>query len=168
VPDHPPELRPFRVVTYVTYLVFTFVFVGLITRSVWLDLYGDHSSIQVAARLTPAGCRAEIERLHDGLEARLNTPLTPRTEHDRERSKQDWDSFARDFEDRIRRVQQQCITSDSSDPSATAASSAISETVEHLDSLRQHLARCGAEAESEREAVALALQKLRDTDHPRR
>lgn len=149
------KLRPFRVLMYSLYLVFVGVFVALVVRSVWLDLYGkgpvpglrvEHAELE--------HCLDELERLYGKLAGRLAFP-TSVTE------RRDWDTFTREFEDRLDEFQQKCVN-DAATPDEVPVRMAISHTASQLENWRQHLSRCGEEGESERVALAKSIADLRE------
>jgi hypothetical protein len=160
VPTHPPELRPYRVAIYILFSLFTFTFIGSVIRSVWMDLYG-RPPTPVVSQLSAEHCADEIDALHRDLDARMSMPLTPRTAKNREKFEQEWDRFTRAFEDRLHRVQTDCVDQGAGGMSA-AVHDAMSTSVERLDTLRQHLARCGQDGERERESLAAAIDQLKD------
>jgi len=146
---------------YAIFLVFTLAFIGLVARSVWLDLYGKETSKGLQAEHpTVQACLDELDRLSAKLESRLSMPMTPRAPRDAERFRNDWDSFTREFEDRLHVIESRCIDGVPADNANVRAAMAAS--AERLDSLRTHLARCGEEGEQEREAARDALASLRE------
>lgn len=149
------KLRPFRLLMYSLYLAFVGVFVALLIRSVWLDLYGkgpvpglrvEHPELE--------HCLDELERLYGKLAGRLAFP-TSVTE------RRDWDTFTREFEDRLDEFQRKCVN-DPVSPEEIPVRLAISHTASQLENWRQHLSRCGEEGESERVALVRSIAELRE------
>lgn len=166
MPGPRSEFRFSRNLVMAVWLALTLLFLWQITISVWRDLYGTRTTQALDGRPTVAACANELESMNRDLEARVS--VVPRPGSDVAKAEADWDSFARNFEDRLRRVQSRCVDEDlqGADDSTRAA---IRACVENLDALRQHMARCGLEGEGQREAVASALQQLRTaarTAHP--
>lgn len=151
--EHPREFRPYRVTLYVLAGVFTFLFIFLVARSVWIDLYG-RAPIRPAATEHPtvSECARELLVLYRTLTRRseLATALTPEAERT-------WEEFSRRFEDQLEELRSRC--SDAQGDTETRA--AILDVVDKLDTLRQHLSRCGEEGERERAVVAQAIERLR-------
>lgn len=154
VAGRPPEYRPYRVALYAIFLAFTLTFIGLVIRSVWMDLFlRDPVTGLVGASPSPTACIAELETLYRKLDSRLNLPITPAAERD-------WDTFSREFEDRLNQIEARCVNQ-SYETQRTDVTVAIHDAAEKLDALRLHLSRCGEEGERERLVVVQALEALR-------
>jgi hypothetical protein len=155
------------VATYITYLVFTLGFIGLVTRSVWLELYGPGPVGHVeGSRPTVAACADDVESLNRELETRLTTPLAPRSAKSAEHYQTEWYEFTRTFEDRMRRVQARCIDQPPQGDTGSVRE-AMEACMDRLDTLRQHLSRCGLEGVHDRKSVADAIAELRvAAQHP--
>lgn len=151
----PREFRPYRVTMYAIFAVFTFLFIGLVFRSVWTDLY-DRKPARGDAMKHPSltVCADELESLFRHLSVRtgMSTELTPEAERD-------WNTFSRNFEDRLTTLRSRCVDA----PGNEDARLAIRDAVDRLDSLRQHLSRCGEEGENERKLVVQSIDRLRET-----
>jgi hypothetical protein len=161
VSTYAPEYRPFRVATYIVYFAFTLTFIGLVIRSVWKDLYGRPPGAAVqSSQPAVLACADDLESLDRELESRLAQPLAPHAARNWERYESEWNGFTRKFEDRLRTVQNRCIDRP---PIGAAVRDAMESSVDRLDNLRQHLARCGLEGERERQSVQEALTELRET-----
>jgi hypothetical protein len=161
VPAYARELRPYRVTTYAVFLIFTLTFIGLVIRSVALDLYARSPSTGTdGTQMTFTACREQLEALNRRLETRLNAPLAPRAEKDWNAFKSDWDVFTRSFEDSLRQLHARCVEQ-APTGAAPGSGPAMAEAAERLDALRQHMARCGEEGEAERESVNASLKRLR-------
>lgn len=152
--DH-KQLRPYRAAMYALFLAFILTFIGLVVRSVALDIYGRGSTggLQTEHPTTTA-CVDELESLFRQLRARASLPMTPGETHD-------WAEFTRQFEDRLVRMKSRCVDAAPAGPDTVRT--AVADTAEKLDTLRVHLARCGEEGEHERKIVAEAIANLRQT-----
>lgn len=149
------KLRPFRVTLYTLYLVFTAIFVILVSRSVWMDLYGKNPDTRLRAENPEVeSCVDELERLFKKLSTRSAFPAST-SEHD------DWERFSREFEDRLDEFQRKCVREPAS-AEEIPVRVAISQTAIQLENWRQHLSRCGEEGENERAALVRAIAELRE------
>lgn len=148
------KLRPFRIAVYAVYLVFTLTFVGLVARSIWLDLYGKGpvKGLRVE-HPSPEACVEELERLFGKLASRSAFPTTPN-------ELRDWDEFSREFEDRLDEFESKCID-DPTTRANVAVHDAIKQTAGQLERWRQHLSRCGEEGEDERSELVRSIAALR-------
>jgi hypothetical protein len=160
-------LRPYRVAAYVTYFAFTLTFIGAVAVSVGTDLYGHpHVGGEASRDTSAAGCTNELEGLKGDLDQRFAIPMGPHAPRNWDGYEADWDRFTRGFEDRLRQVENRCVT-----PAAGRAPSepvaAMTLAVDRMELLRQHLARCGMEGEREREQLAEALSELQTAVHPK-
>ncbi len=158
---YPPEYRPYRVAIYIAYFVFTLGFIGLVTRSVWNDLYGQPARGAEPGRPTIAACADDLETLNRDLQTRLSAPLAPHTARASDDYAAEWDAFTWSFEDRLRRVQARCIDNPPQGAETGPVRDAMAKCVDQLDALRQQLARCGLDGESDRKQVAAAIAELR-------
>jgi hypothetical protein len=132
------------------WLALTLLFLWQITISVWRDLYGTRTTQALEGRPTVAACTNELESMNRDLEARVSVVQRPR---DLTKAEADWDVFARNFEDRLQRVQSRCVDEELQGEDESVRS-AMRTCVENLDSLRQHMARCGLEGEGKRRLSA--------------
>lgn len=146
-------LRPYRVFVYVLGFSFTVLFIVLIGRSVWLDLYGRGPTKGLRAEAPSINaCVDELEALFTKLNARA--AMQPGVT-----SEKDWDTFTREFEDRLGLVQSRCV--DESVGGDEGVRTALRDAADKLDSWRQHMSRCGEDGESERKVLADAIARLR-------
>lgn len=149
------KLRPFRVFFYTLYLIFTAVFVTLIARSIWVDLFAKDPVTQLRVEHPEVeSCVDELERLFKKLSTRSAFPAATSEPGD-------WERFSREFEDRLDEFQRKCVNEPASE-SEIVVRSAIARTANQLENWRQHLSRCGEEGEKERAALVRSIADLRE------
>lgn len=149
------KFRPFRVTLYALFLVFTAVFVSLIARSIYLDLFSKGPTTQMRVEHpTVQNCVDELERLFKKLSTRSAFPASAGEAGD-------WERFSREFEDALDEFQSKCVNDPASE-SEVDVRIAISQTAGQLENLRQHLSRCGEEGEKERAALVKSIAALRE------
>lgn len=153
--ERPREFRPYRVAMYTIFVAFVLLFVGLLIRSIWIDLYA-RDPVRGVAEPSITACADEIESLFAQITSRSVPEELMSPRHDR------WDEFARRFEDRIQLLQDRCGDIDARTDADEEAREVILETTSRLESLRMHLARCGRDGEEQLVAVAESLQTLRE------
>jgi uncharacterized coiled-coil protein SlyX len=151
---HPREFRPYRIAMYALFLVFTGTFIALVTRSVWVDLYGRGPVAGLAgSRPNATSCVDELEALFRKLDARSGLPLNTRAE-------KDWATFTREFEDRLEALQSRCVEGGQIDATPEVRT-AIAESAQHLEAMRLHLSRCGEKGDEVRSVLTGSIAELR-------